>query len=442
MSGRFRLRTFFILFLTTFFIFSFTKLGIASADMFSGNFHSFEEGTTVATVPIENLSQEEARQRLEQRAEQWRTKNPVTLQLDNKELVFPESFIQFDIEATTDKVAAGEQTAFVTTIDRSYIEDIANEMGHEKFDRVSIDEFIHDIEAKASVLAEEDLSFSIYNYGDADAEVLQETVGEHSVELPGNVKTDLLIEQLHDQVIKGERAFSVLDHIDLMHVDSHAISPLATAIYGAVLETNFVIQERHISHKLPGYAEVGMEAKVEPQTGRDLVVANPNPYDYRLSIVKEGNEVTVKVKGFPLEQETSVAVQSQEQLDPDTVVHYSAFLDKGEVEEKQAGKQGHAVDVVRYTQTKEGQTDTLISEDYYPPVPRIELHSIAAKEDTSSADREEAPDKPSESPDKRQGESEDQHPSIPDEGAVDQDEDPDENQRSQDLWEKDAPVFK
>ena len=49
-----------------------------------------------------------------------------------------------------------------------------------------------------------------------------------------------------------------------------------------ILPTNFSIIERNISEELPDYAELGFEAKVNPEKNKDLVFSNGNESSYKI----------------------------------------------------------------------------------------------------------------------------------------------------------------
>jgi G5 domain/VanW like protein len=199
-----------------------------------------------------------------------------------------------------------------------------------------------------------------------------------------DVPSDLqsVVEANPEILIEKGTEFSLLEFAKNQKIEnSFVLSVIATGIYQAVLPSNFSIVERNISNALPDYALLGMEAKVNVAKGLDLVIANPNTSLYSIELKIEGNNLVVTLKGEKLLNNYEVSKKDEQQLKPKTIKQYSPLVLPGTIQVQKEGSDGNIVKVYRdIYEANQLIKSELISEDYYPPVYRVEIHGLIGSE--------------------------------------------------------------
>lgn len=373
---RSHIRLFIIMLISSFFIFSFSQVGPLAYEQVFGEPHTYEEGTLVGQISISGLTRVEARQKLASEALKWKETNPVTLEMKDQNVIFPPAFLKIDIPSTLNQVEDGRQTYFSATVDQSYYEELRNEIGTNLYENLLLDKLSEKVVARAKTLHNAPLQFSIYQYIEDGTEELFEIVSEYTLTMPSDSDLLDLVEVIHETELKPESSFSLLSFLKETEVEKKALNAAATAIYGAVLETNFIIKQRHISTKLPSYAELGKEASVNPANNHDFVFTNPNEKSYQLNMTQSGDQLTVQVLGYPLPNRYEISIQETRSIEPRTIVQFSELIPYGETKIKVEGQKGVSAEVYRYVRdTNKVIRKDFLSDDYYPPVNRVEVRN-------------------------------------------------------------------
>lgn len=153
---------------------------------------------------------------------------------------------------------------------------------------------------------------------------------------------------------------------------------IATAVYQAILATNFTISERHIGTAVPDSVTPGFEAKIDIGKKIDLKVYNPNEDAYRVEFSLSSSRLQVAVSGVPLPFDYTVKIAEQQEFKPRTIKQYSPLLKTGQKTVEKEGTSGLLVTVTREVYASEGNLleTELVSEDFYPPVHRIEIMAL------------------------------------------------------------------
>jgi hypothetical protein len=160
-------------------------------------------------------------------------------------------------------------------------------------------------------------------------------------------------------------------------ISSDGMSLIASAVYQAILPTNFMVVERHTGRSLPDGIPLGYEAKVDKKV-RDLRFYNPNINSYTLRFQEVGNGFRVTLVGLPFAYKYVIKVGETEYFNPKTIAQYSPLLKPGERQIKQVGRQGMLVKVKKETYDENNQfiQSEVVSEDFYPPVYTIEVRGL------------------------------------------------------------------
>ena len=181
--------------------------------------------------------------------------------------------------------------------------------------------------------------------------------------------------------IKGQSQFSLLAKMEELAGKSYSsdvLSRLATAIYEVILPTNFTILERNISEELPSYAELGVEASINPSLNHDLVFSNTNDMTYQMNLAVKGNQLEVSLIGPSFLNKYEIIKSKEQRYTPKTIKQYSAQLPTNTMQVVEEGKEGMEIKVTRKVITNNGKiikTEEL-SDDFYPPVHRVEVYSL------------------------------------------------------------------
>lgn len=371
--GKSNIGVFLFLLICSGFLFTFSQLGPFAYEQVFGEPRTYEPGTMVGPVQIGELTKSEARQKIASRATEWRETHNVTLEMKDHNIVFQKDFIEFDIPATLNQVTDGKKNFFIVEMNEVYFGSLKDKVSDQIYEHILIEDLSEKVMARAKALSNVPLTFSIYQYIGDGATELYEVVSEYSVEVNADMDGIGVMNELNGALIRNQTPFSLLSFVK-EDMSQPSLNAVATTLYGAVLNTNFIINQRHISTKLPDYAELGKEASVKPDRNHDLVFTNPNEQSYQLETSVENGELVVRILGYPLPNTYELSLEDKRTIEPRTIVHLSEFVPVGQPNVKVEGKSGTSVEVYRFVED-DGKTlrKDFISDDYYPPVNRVEV---------------------------------------------------------------------
>src|SRR5690606_11403216 len=95
--------------------------------------------------------------------------------------------------------------------------------------------------------------------------------------------------------------------------------------------------------------------------------------------------LTVQVKGSPFLYSYNIEQSEIEEFKQKTIIQYSPQLLPNQTLVKDEGKAGFRIKTIRKVLGESGEfiREELISEDYYAPIEKIEVHGLKAGEPTS-----------------------------------------------------------
>ncbi|MBD7908394.1 G5 domain-containing protein [Sporosarcina gallistercoris] len=201
-----------------------------------------------------------------------------------------------------------------------------------------------------------------------------------------------LLSELDGSEMEPKTPFSLLEFIENTQpglLDEEELTVLASTLYRASLQTNFWIEDRTIRHELTQGIEPGFEAAINAQLGLDYVMTNPNYTSYTVHANWESGSLNISIEGMPLRYEYKPYVAETHKFEPKTVVQYSEDLSRGQVRVAEPGKDGFEV-IVQRKIMEDGTllTTESVSEDFYPPVSRVEqLPLVEAETDLGNESR-------------------------------------------------------
>ncbi|WOV82944.1 hypothetical protein PGH26_08305 [Sporosarcina jeotgali] len=189
-----------------------------------------------------------------------------------------------------------------------------------------------------------------------------------------------LIDELDGFEIEAKTPFSLLEFIENTQaglLDEDELTILASTLYQASLQTNFWIEDRTIRRELTQGVEPGFEAAINAQIGLDYVMTNPNYTSYTVRAKWDSEALAITIEGMPLRYEYTPYVAESNRFEPKTVVQYSENLSQGQVLNAVPGKEGFEI-IVQRRISEDGSllTNEPVSEDFYPPVSRVEQRPL------------------------------------------------------------------
>jgi hypothetical protein len=181
--------------------------------------------------------------------------------------------------------------------------------------------------------------------------------------------------------IGGTSPFSLLEFIEgegFTGATDQDLSTLASSLYELMLPTNFEVIERNQGRELPDGIELGMEAYVNKEQGKDFIFSNPNGGSYTITLQRQGDLLSISLTGAELPYRVTVERRNELAFKPKVIKQYSPYLHTGEVMVTEEGRNGMQVEVWRSFQTLKGEFLKVekVSEDFYLPVHKEELHSM------------------------------------------------------------------
>lgn len=366
---------FLILMLSTVFIISFSYSSNYVYESFFSEFQ-FEPGARIGPVSVEGLNRSEAAEKVETAVKTWHSKPPILLNWNGKEKAVYPSIFTFDIRTSVEQASSSGASRLLLKISQEALEKNTSELSGQhtvpNMDYQALQKAIQDL---ASSLPTENIQLNLSAY--LKSEPLPSVVIHKSI-LPNKEKkpVDLpLFARLNGRMLKTGESLSLLSLMgkkQLSESELYSLNLAATGIYQMLLHTNFEIIERHMERSMPPYAELGYEASVIPNHW-DFVFKNPNPAPYTLKMSYKDDQLEVFLEGAALPAQYQPYMLGEKEFKPKTIVHFNPSLSVEEVVSKEQGKPGYMVEVYRQ-EWKGGKLvgKELISEDFYPPVHRVE----------------------------------------------------------------------
>ncbi|MCC3356546.1 G5 domain-containing protein [Bacillus sp. REN16] len=376
-------KVFSLLLICVLFISLFSTIGATTYHAFFGG-NSFKQGTMIGPVDVSGLTEEGAKAALLTEVETWYEMGQISIVKEDENVVLQKRQVySFDILKSVSSAIDGKQNPLLADIKDEEFETMINEFNQTDTQDLKSEEFKNDLLQPAVTLHPGEVVFNLAQFIKVDE---------------GNVVAQALVSNIRDEseLIKWVKEFgninvpantplslyTFLKENDVLNKFSNeTLSMIATGIYSTVLPTNFDIVERHISDILPPYATFGNEAMIEKEK-KDFIIYNTNPYEYRFvfSLTDKGFEV--QLTGAQMPQTISISIRDEESFKPKIIKQFDSTLKKGQVVVKQKGTPGQVGKIYRIVK-KQGQLDqsVLVAQDYYPPIPKIEVQSIVVPEE-------------------------------------------------------------
>ncbi|MGG3940421.1 VanW family protein [Peribacillus psychrosaccharolyticus] len=378
------LKLFLALILSTGYILGFSHFGASAFNKLVNDQDIMEPGTTLGGLNISGKTKPEIKKLLEEEIVAWKQGTAINLTYKEIENQATDVDIQFQVEETLANVKSGQKNLVTVVIDQdTLVEAVYDTSISLSSEAVNTEQLANDISASATMLTAGSYRFHLENYLDgvtAEDEVIAKAViktGKYTSEIKE------IISLIQPVEIQGRTQFSLLNKLKDLQEDktysTGALSRIATGIYETILPTNFAIIERSVSTKLPSYANLGMEAKVNAKKNTDLVFSNINEDSYFLEFTQSGKNLNVVLKGKSFLNHYNVKKSAEKRYQPKTIIQFDSQLTSGQMNVTEPGKEGISIKITREISDEKGnliETEE-ISEDFYAPIHRIEIHPLS-----------------------------------------------------------------
>jgi hypothetical protein len=383
------IKLFVVLLFSTAFIFSFSHYGAKASEKITNADGKFSDGTTIGALNISGKTEDEAKSLLAAKYVEWVKDSSIQLQYGEKSASFDISQFHLDAIQTVASIKDGQNNPAFISVDpvqvKKQLEILFQKI---KTNDIDVKKLTLGLNTTAGLFQPGSQTLDLYNdfllAGKIKKDAVLNTAVIEMEDVPFGLET--VIEKNSEIEISEGTTFSLLEFAEIQKIDdSDILNLLATGIYQVVLPSNFSIVERNISGFLPNYSNLGYEAKVNSSKKADLVIANPNKAKYILKLHLEGKQLKVTLTGEQLVYNYKISLKDKQKLAPKTIIQYSPLLLPGKTKIQTKGGVGQIVKVYREVyQGDEFIKSELISEDYYPPSYRVEIHGLAGSAQAST----------------------------------------------------------
>ena len=367
-----KLSIFFVL--CSIYLFSFAHFGAFAYDRFMTPNGSFAEGTSIGHVDVSSLSDQQAAEKLSREIENWKGNQSIILSYMDAGISVDSDLFHVDLAESIDGATQGESSPLVVSI-----QGLNSFLSSKKVNTNMID-----MDALGKEIALQGVNL---NPGEKILYIENFYNQSGSVESISEVFTKSITPGIQDLIdaypeieLAGASPFSFLKFLESENftgLSNQELSTIASCLYQLILPTNFEVIERHQGRELPEDVELGFEAYVNQEQGDDFIFANPNDAPYQITLNRQGDSLSMTLIGEELPYEITVKSRNEESFKPRVIKQYSPYLNKGEMKIAEEGRNGLRIELWRRFETKRGDLlkEEKLSEDFYLPVYREEIHS-------------------------------------------------------------------
>lgn len=354
---------------------------------------NFPKGSQIAGEYIDGKTDQEVRDVLDDAITTWQEEDNLIVKSEYEVFELPRTAFMFDIDATLaefkDKTKRKLTSFFIkpknVKISLHVKLDPSNDAVQQmkNIDYINTDETFTSATRIASELEEGDISIV---YTDEDA-IPFKTISEVTIDLEELTDTTFIesLKELDEHKIQANDSFSFIqqtNYDERSKTRNKEASSIAGEMYHLFLQTNFQIAERHTHDRPPRETKPGLDAMIDIEEGKDLVVVNPNDISFIFNVQEtDDEELSISLKTAYHKYSYNVELEEKE-IEPRTVYRYDEDLEYGEEKLIQQGVPGTSVIVERsmYNESNDLRHTEFISHDIYTLIPTIILVSTTDEE--------------------------------------------------------------
>ncbi|PFA64572.1 hypothetical protein CN378_15435 [Bacillus sp. AFS015802] len=370
-----KLSVFFVL--CSLYLFSFAHLGAYAYDRFISPNEAFSEGTRIGNIDVSTLSYQEAEAQLNTEIDGWKGNHSLTVSYMETFIPVDSKLFHFDLAGSLQAAAQGGDSPLLVSIKGLPSFLASHEVDTGMIDMEALNQ---EMTQAASNLDTIDRNLPIEDFFiQSDSIELISEVNMEGVPITPGLQN--LLEAYPKIEIGKTSPFSLLEFMDdeaFTGLSNQELSHFASSLYRLILPTNFEVIERHQGRVLPDDIDLGYEAYVNQEQGDDFIFTNPNNTAYTITFSRQGDTLTLTLTGVEMPYEITVEERNEQTFKPKLIKQYSPYVNKGEVKVKEEGRDGMKIEVWRSFETKNGEVlkEERVSEDFYLPVYKEEIHSM------------------------------------------------------------------
>lgn len=367
-----------VLTIASLFIFGFSQF---STVVFSSFIEKdiFEEQTSIGKISVSGKSREQATSMLEEQIKNWKENASLELKYKgNSEKIDNNSF-KFLVDESIESAKGGQENPLVVEVNQQNIENTLQLLAPKlDFHALDMAELLNALSSAASEL-DPSLTIKVEGFLPKEEPVVLATITRELGKEFADIETfvhefpRILVEPLTNVSL-----YKLAEEKDLSQLSSHQMSVVSSGLFEALLSTNFTITDRNIGREMPENIKLGLEAKVDFSKGIDFSFYNPNEnrYDIKLSINQ--GRLEISIIGIPFSSKYQMNITEKQEFKPRTIKRYTPLLEPRQKSVETEGNPGLMIKVYREAISSTGElTDSeLISEDFYQPIHRVEVHGI------------------------------------------------------------------
>ncbi|CAM3941241.1 VanW family protein [Mesobacillus thioparans] len=370
------------------FIFSFSFFGSSVIGTGTSANQVFSENTFIGGTDVSDKSKDDATKKLHEHINNWMSEAKINLVYKGQIYPIESSSFSFFIEESVDSAISGTENELQVKWKEGAFNNLALPTSvKSKLDAEELNMKLEAAVQKLNPLIE----MKLEEFLPAEEHVIISTA---SIKLSNAEEQEVkgIIEGFNQIEVSPESMFSLIAYAeDTKQAEGSAkgMNLIASALYKSILPTNIAISERHISSVLPENIELGYEAKLDFTRNLDLKFYNPNESAIKITFLVKGQELYVTVSGTPQIYEYKVTASGKQEVKPRVIKQYSPLLTQGQKSVEKEGQSGLLIRMNREIYGEKGNLlkSEFISEDFYPPVHRVEVLPIAPHEVQLSTDQ-------------------------------------------------------
>ncbi|MCM3086599.1 VanW family protein [Bhargavaea ginsengi] len=371
--------------LSTFFFYLFASGGSLLAGNLLFPSKDFGENTYIGPYDVSDYKEAETTKVLNEGVTDLQSRFDVEIRYLDGSFKLPQEAVEYDVSGTINEADSGQENPLLVRVKDGAIRTLLEQnLGELDLTDEEINAISDGIERRLRI-GTMPANVQISDFLDAGRKA-GETVSASAM-FDGQPMTEGLINglgALNGVEIAGGSTVSFLQLMESLETGSltkDEMTRIASLLYAAVLNTNFVIDERSISNRLPDGIPLGFEAAVDPATGTDLMFTNPTGATFTLATEVNGDTATLTLLGLPFLYEYSTSVTGTESFEPRLIKQFSENVTTVAPRIEEQGEDGIRATVLK-TVTDESIEMSMeeISTDFYPPVHRIEVHRLKPEE--------------------------------------------------------------
>lgn len=339
----------------------------------------FQEQTSIGPISVSGKSREQATSLLEEQIKNWQENASFELKYKESSQKLDTNSFKFLVNESIESARGGQENPLVVEANQ---QDIVNtlQLLAPKIDFHALDMavLLNDLSSGASELVPS-LTIRVEDFLPKEESVVVATASRELGEEFADIETFVQeIPLIPIEPLTNVSLNKLAEEKDLSQLSPHQISIISSGLFEAMLSTNFTITERNIGRELPENTKLGLEAKVDFSKDIDFSFYNPNEnrYDIKLSIDK--GRLEISIVGPPFSSKYQMNLTEKQEFKPRTIKRYTPLLEPGQKSVESEGKPGLMINVYREAISSTGELieSELISEDFYQPIHRVEVHGI------------------------------------------------------------------